>query len=194
MVVTVQTKGGRALAIRPRVPEDTVGQWELDQAVVEARAGMVLLPQDLPTTLEEACERHDGRADELRALGGEIWVAEWAGGDGALIAEAQVRRLRPSTLRHVGLVGISVHPDAQGLGVGRKLMEHLLAFCDRLAIHRLELYVRADNERARGMYESFGFEVEGVRRALIRWPDGRFIDDILMAKLTGPAESARSQI
>jgi putative acetyltransferase len=92
-------------------------------------------------------------------------------------------------LRHVGVLGIGVHPAAQGLGVGRQLMEHLLAWVRAhrdpggQRVLRVELQVRADNPRAIALYRSLGFEHEGTRRAFIHADDGRLVDDLLMGLL-----------
>lgn len=50
---------------------------------------------------------------------------------------------------------IFVHPDFQGAGIGRTLMDHALS-------HRNELFldVFAENEIGRGFYERYGFRYE----------------------------------
>ncbi len=98
-------------------------------------------------------------------------------------------RIGRRMLRHVGVLGIGVHPAAQGLGVGRQLMEHLLAWVRAhrdpggQRVLRVELQVRADNPRAIALYRSLGFEHEGTRRAFIHADDGRLVDDLLMGLL-----------
>ena len=51
-------------------------------------------------------------------------------------------------------------------------------------LHRLELMVNYNNERAIRLYEKFGFEREGVKRDALRI-DGHYIDAFYMAKLIG---------
>lgn len=56
---------------------------------------------------------------------------------------------------------IGVHPDSQGRGLGRALLDDLLAAAgDR----RVLLEVRTDNLTAIGLYESVGFSRIGLRR------------------------------
>ena len=65
---------------------------------------------------------------------------------------------------------IGVDPAHQGRGTGRALLRGLLAVAD--AEHAtVYLEVRTDNETARALYESEGFEVVGVRRRYYR-PSG----------------------
>lgn len=84
--------------------------------------------------------------------------------------------------RHVMSLGICVHPDGQGQGLGWALMAALLDYADRWAqVLRIELHVYADNERAIRLYESLGFETEGrLRGDSLR--DGEYVDTLCMAR------------
>lgn len=64
-------------------------------------------------------------------------------------------------------------------GVGRRLMEHLLAAAARLNATRMLLEVRVGNEGAIALYRAFGFTDCGLRRTY--YPDGE--DALLMEKL-----------
>jgi [ribosomal protein S18]-alanine N-acetyltransferase len=59
---------------------------------------------------------------------------------------------------------IAVRRDAQGRGIGRILLETLLAEAARRGIHRTLLEVAVDNGPAQKLYTAFGFETVGVRR------------------------------
>lgn len=63
-------------------------------------------------------------------------------------------------------------------GVGRQLMEHLLAEAVRLEVSRLLLEVRVGNAGAIALYRAFGFSDCGLRRTY--YPDGE--DALLMEK------------
>ncbi len=83
---------------------------------------------------------------------------------------------------HVGILGIGLVPDARGKGLGAKLMEAAIAKAWAKGLTRIELAVRADNLRAKALYERMGFQVEGLqRRAML--VDGRYHDAIAMALL-----------
>jgi len=85
--------------------------------------------------------------------------------------------------RHVGEIGISVHADWQGKGVGGELMRAIVDLADNwLNLTRLELEVYADNEAAIHLYERFGFEVEGTLRQHA-FRDGEYIDSKVMGRL-----------
>jgi RimJ/RimL family protein N-acetyltransferase len=87
----------------------------------------------------------------------------------------------PSHAHVLEIKGLAVDPAHQGAGVGRALV---LAACERARASgalKLSLRVLATNPWARHLYESCGFELEGVLRDefLI---DGALVDDVLMAR------------
>jgi RimJ/RimL family protein N-acetyltransferase len=53
-------------------------------------------------------------------------------------------------------------------------------------IERVELHVFSDNVRARHLYESVGFIVEGIHPRRVKI-DGTYRDDIAMALMFAPA-------
>ena len=104
--------------------------------------------------------------------------------DGEVVGHLKLRTFPNSPRqKHVGSIGMSVHDQWQGKGVGTALMEAAVDFADQwLNLSRLALSVCTDNEPAIRLYKKFGFEIEGtMRREVFR--DGRFIDVYLMARL-----------
>ncbi len=103
--------------------------------------------------------------------------------DGTVIGCAGLTVCSNPRMRHVGAVGLFVHADYQGRGVGTTLMETLLDLADHwLMLVRVELEVFADNERAIRLYEKLGFEKEGLlRMTTVR--NGRYVDEYKMARL-----------
>jgi putative acetyltransferase len=88
----------------------------------------------------------------------------------------QVRR------RHAWVLGISVLPEAQGLGVGSALMAAMCDYADRwVGALRLELTVYVDNAKALALYRKFGFVVEGTFKGYAL-RDGVYVDAHAMAR------------
>jgi len=87
--------------------------------------------------------------------------------------------------RHSGAIGMMVHTDYQGQGIGRKLLETMLEVADNwLMLVRLELQVFVGNERAIRLYEACGFITEGLnRKSAIR--HGAYADMLMMARIKG---------
>jgi RimJ/RimL family protein N-acetyltransferase len=73
-------------------------------------------------------------------------------------------------------------------GLGRMLLEQATAWAREAGIRKLELHVFPWNEPAIRLYETFGFEREGLRREHYR-RDGDYVDAILMAYRLPPPTS-----
>ncbi len=81
------------------------------------------------------------------------------------------------------VTNLAVHPDYQGLGLAHLLILSSLDECYKDKIKYMTLEVRVTNERAKKVYESFGFKSLGVRKkyyqdngedALIMWTEDIF--------------------
>jgi len=109
-------------------------------------------------------------------------IADESGSE-KVIGSAGLSVFANNRLRHSGGIGIMVHRDYQGNGIGRKLMETLLDVSDNwLMLVRVELSVFIDNQKAIELYKKLGFEIEGTKRkAGIR--GGKYIDEYIMARL-----------
>jgi putative acetyltransferase len=123
----------------------------------------------------------------------EGWLARMPAGTVALVAEIDGKAIGGVDLlpyaprRHHGAhLGIAVHDDYVGRGVGTALMRAALQIADGdLGLRRVELTVFVDNAPAIALYRRFGFVAEGITRCdSIR--DGELVDALHMARLTDP--------
>ena len=79
------------------------------------------------------------------------------------------------------LRGLAVDPARQLCGAGRRLVEASVEQARGQGARKLALRVLGSNVRARRLYESCGFLVEGVLQAEF-FLGGRYIADVLMAR------------
>jgi putative acetyltransferase len=85
--------------------------------------------------------------------------------------------------KHVGEIGMAVHEDWHGKGVGSAMMQAAIDLADKwLNLSRLELGVYTDNEPAIALYKKFGFVIEGTMKNFA-FRDGQFVDIYSMARL-----------
>jgi ribosomal-protein-alanine N-acetyltransferase len=80
------------------------------------------------------------------------------------------------------LMTIATVPEAQGRGLGRRLLDELVRRAERSGADALLLEVRADNEAAKRLYGTSGFEVISVRRRYYQPGD---IDALVMRRHIG---------
>jgi RimJ/RimL family protein N-acetyltransferase len=117
------------------------------------------------------------------ASGGRYIVAEQ---DGAIIGHAFLDPMPMRANAHVYLLTIVAHPRHVGRGVGEAMLRDLLGWASRDSrVGKVELNVRAGNERALRLYRRCGFVEEARFRRRVRRADGVYEDDIGMAWFPG---------
>ena len=79
------------------------------------------------------------------------------------------------------ILNIAVHPSWQGRGGARILLQGVLDLLCKCGAQRYLLEVRASNTAARGLYNSLGFQLDGVRKNYYPTDNGRE-DALLMSK------------
>ncbi len=109
-----------------------------------------------------------------------VFVAERA--DGELVGRLSLARDAHPASAHVADLGLMVAADARRQGVGWALLEAAVEWARGAGVRKLELHVFPWNEPAIRLYEKFGFEREGFRKAHYRRA-GEDVDAILMACL-----------
>lgn len=165
-------RDGRLAELRRSRRGDEAGLWALQRALGADGRGMVLLPEELPAEPDpEALTWWLAHPDSLHAV---------AVVDGAVAGTIDVRRVERIMLRHTGMLTMGVHPDFQGIGLGRVLVEAALRWAQREGVDWIELYTRGDNVRAQALYRSVGFELAWTRTGFLRPPDGPPVDDLVM--------------
>lgn len=137
-------------------------------------------PRTLMTTPEEFWTLREWRAHALRW--GAVGVTLVAEIDGAVVGNLGIRRGDRPSVRHTAELGLTVASASRGLGAGRAMMATAEVWAREHAVTKIVLGVFAKNERARGLYDRLGYEVEGVERRQARFADGEEIDIVRLAK------------
>lgn len=89
-----------------------------------------------------------------------------------------VRESNLKTIHKGNIFGMFVAPEARGQGVGKALLLDLINMsrkCDGL--EQINLTVVSNNEAAKRLYNSVGFEVYGVERNALKYNDQYFDED-----------------
>lgn len=89
---------------------------------------------------------------------------------------------------------LNLLPNYRGRGYGREAIAHVLTYAfarEGVDLHRVSLRVLSINPRARMLYESLGFRVEGTLRDVVRDGDG-WSDLVMMGILAHEHEAPTS--
>ena len=163
------------IRIRPAEPGDAQPLVELAGEIGGEEGAWLLTTDAWRSSAEErrylrAVRRHPDAA---------VYVVEDA--DRIVARLSLARDVHPAS-RHVADLGLMVSASHRRRGVGRALLDQAVVWAESVGVQKLELHVFPWNEPAIALYESFGFEREGVRKAhYLR--DGVAVDVILMALL-----------
>ncbi|MCL7747130.1 GNAT family N-acetyltransferase [Halalkalibacter alkaliphilus] len=122
-------------------------------------------------------EEEEAFIEEMKESGNMYIVVEV---NGAVRGIARVIRGELEMKRHTGLFRTWLHEDAQGKGIGKKVMEYTLAWCNREYLHKLCLTVFASNKVAISLYEKAGFVTEGIQKEQA-YLNGAYDDELFMA-------------
>ncbi|MBR0751817.1 GNAT family N-acetyltransferase [Bradyrhizobium jicamae] len=116
---------------------------------------------------------------EERLTASDIFGAFGANGD--LLGVAGFRAQEGLKTAHKATVwGMYVRGSARGTGIGRLLMETIIAHAEA-RVEQLQLEVVADNQAAIALYQSLGFAAFGHEVKALKY-DGRYFDELLMVK------------
>lgn len=161
------------IAIRRAEPGDAQPLVELAGEIGCEEGAWLLTTAEWRSIAEErrylrAVRRHPDAA---------VYVAE---DQGRVVARLSLARDVHPASRHVADLGLMVAASHRRRGVGRALLGQAVGWAESVAVRKLELHVFPWNEPAIALYESFGFEREGLRKGhYLR--DGVPVDAILMA-------------
>ncbi|WP_210497270.1 GNAT family N-acetyltransferase [Microvirga antarctica] len=158
------------LIIRAAGPDDSDGLASL-ACLPGYRWGTLRLPYQSPAQTRALIEKRPAGSVFLIALrGGEVV------GSAGLDPQSGRRA-------HAASLGMGVHDDHQGRGIGSRLLAALLDVADDwLNLRRIELTVFVDNAPALALYRRHGFDIEGTL-ADYAFRGGAFVDAYTMARL-----------
>jgi len=176
----VTLRDGRKVILRPAVPEDAQAMLDfMHEMLPESQRYIMTTPDEFKLTLEQ---ENDFLRSRIK-VGGTLLLA-MKGPDvvGSLGCDPGGRQ----RIAHVGAFGIALRESWRGVGLGRAMLTHLIAWAQaHPTITKLSLQVFADNARAIALYRKFGFIEEGRLAKSTQREPGVFVDDLVMGLWLG---------
>ncbi len=137
--------------------------------------------------------------DEVMAIENVAYTHPWTRGNfidslaagyvGFVLRDGQGRLcgyfLAMQVIDEMHLLNITVAPDLQGQGLARRMLDALAVLARARECLQIWLEVRVSNERARRLYEAYGFVQSGLRRNYYPCAEGREDALLMTLRLTG---------
>lgn len=127
--------------------------------------------------------RDNTAARWARRLTDPVWGRTWLliSEENAIVGHIDLRGGRISTELHRATLGMGILQAFTGRGHGKLLLDAAIGWAKaETSIVWIDLGVFHNNDRARKLYERYGFVREFLRCDAFRLEDGTSIDDILM--------------
>ena len=134
-------------------------------------------------SVQRPVEHWAERAADASVGGSTAVFLALAGEEPVGIAGAFEPEETPGTRR---VFGVWVEPALRGQGLGRKLVETVVAWAEAVGADLIELWVNVSNDPAVRLYEELGFERSGDTQKM---PSNRTVEEHRMIRPTGRGPS-----
>ncbi|TWT13339.1 GNAT family N-acetyltransferase [Planomicrobium sp. CPCC 101079] len=132
-------------------------------------------PEELSYNLNEEKEK----IEKTLAKGNLFAVYE---AEGEVVGYLVFKRYEYTRLNHAGSMGMGIKDGYRNQGIGSQLIKFLIDWAKQQdGLEKICLGVVSVNERAINVYQRLGFVEEGRQRNQIKYEDGSYSDDIMMA-------------
>ena len=169
------TKDGKAFSIRQPKADDAEAIIAYAQLIFASTDQVLTTPEEYNMTVAQERSWINRPLQEASTL---ILIATL---DSQIIGLLDFTAKPKKKIAHTGEFGVSVHPDHRRAGVGRALIQTLLAWAnENTQIEKVILNVFASNRDAISLYKALGFVEECRQINAIKQPSGEYIDLIQM--------------
>lgn len=176
----VNLKDGRQCILRPVEVEDAEALLEYLRTVSSETPFLLRNKDEVTYTVEE----EEALLEKVRNHPREIMmVAEVEGiiaGNCTIASFGNMRRVY-----HRGDFAIALKKAYWKLGIGSALMGYAFSLAKGIGYEQVELEVVDGNDRAKGLYERFGFKETGKIIRALKYDDGSYRDEYKMIKIFG---------
>lgn len=133
-------------------------------------------PEEWNITVEQEMEW----VNRLRSSPNTLGIACYV--DGEVAGNCEISFRSGIKTSHRATVAIAILKDYWNLGIGSAMFEELIAAAQKRGTEIMELAFIEGNDRARHLYEKFGFRVISQKPNAFKLKDGTYRDEFYMQK------------
>ncbi len=125
-------------------------------------------------------EQEEAWVNRLRSAPNTLGITCYIDGEVAGNCEISFRGKMKTS--HRAIIAIAILKDYWNLGIGSAMLEELVAAAQKRGIEIMELEFVEGNERAKHLYEKFGFRVVSEKPNAFKFKDGTYLSEVYMQK------------
>lgn len=133
-----------------------------------------------PEEWNSSVEQEEGWVNRLRSSPDTLAITCYV--DGAVAGNCEISFRNDIKTSHRATIAIAILKDYWGIGIGSAMFEELVAAAQNRGTEIMELEFIAGSERAKHLYEKFGFRVVSERPNAFKLKDGTYLSEIYMQK------------
>ena len=166
----ISLKDGRTVSIRPGTADDKEGILAMFSTMSEEA-----LRWGMPPYTRDRIDRWFASPQDMIGLA--------AVGEGRIVGWCSIYKQPHPRRKGIGDLGIYLHQDFHGAGLGTAMTKQVLALAEEQGMHRIGLEVVEDNRIAVRLYRRAGFRVDGKLRDSYFSDDNRYHTSLIMSKI-----------
>jgi RimJ/RimL family protein N-acetyltransferase len=176
----VHLRDGRAVTLRSATAADAHAVVAMMQSVANERGYTFYEPDEIPDAARSIIKRIEESVDDednLRLIACDECAPAHVVGELSLTAGNRRR------IAHSARLGMEIRRDYRSIGLGSAMLDRAIEWAtSHPRVFRIELGVLCANAPAVALYTKHGFHKEGIRVKAFDFGDGRYEDDMLMAR------------
>ena len=173
---TIILKDGRNAVLKSPSPEDAEKLLKFIRQACGETDFLARYPEEWDITAEQEA----AWINNLRSSSNTLPIACYV--DREIVGNCELSFLSGQKMSHRATVAIAILRDCWGLGIGSVMFRELIAAAEKRGTEIMELDYIEGNERARHLYEKFGFRIIAEKPKAIKLKDGTYLRQIEMQK------------
>lgn len=173
---TIILKDGRTAILKSPCVEDAEKLLNYIKKSCSETDFLARYPEEWTTTIGQ----EEGWVNRLRSSPDTLAITCYV--DGAVAGNCEISFRNGIKTSHRATIAIAILKDCWGIGIGSAMFEELVAAAQNRGTEIMELEFIEGNERAKHLYEKFGFRVVSERPNAFKLKDGTYLSEIYMQK------------
>lgn len=173
---SIRLKDGRTAILKSPCVKDAEKLLHYIKKTCGETDFLLRYPEEWNITVEQEVEW----VNRLRSSPNTLGIACYV--DGEVAGNCEISFRSGIKTSHRATVAIAILKDYWNLGIGSALFEELIAAAQKRGTEIMELAFIEGNDRARHLYEKFGFRVISQKPNAFKLKDGTYRDEFYMQK------------